>query len=278
MAPRQWLSGLDGRKALVTGGSSGIGLRIAQRLSESGAAVAIGDIAEDRLATASRDQPALHPIRLDVRDRQSVAAAVNDCVDRLGGLDTVVHSAGIIRVKPLSEVTEEDWDLTLAVNLKGAFLVSQAAAPHLIGSGRGRIVAISSDAGLRGSPWIQAYAASKFGLIGLAQSLAAELAQHHTTVNCICPGAVPSTGMGRMLTSWKADLLGATETAVINQISSSYPLGRPVTEDDIADTALYLISDYASFVTGVAIEVSGGDHLGRISGMADPPPSPDPVR
>src|SRR5262245_20159300 len=137
------------RKAFVTGGASGFGLGIARRLAESGARVVIADISADQLEEAARDDPRLMPLELDVTDGAAARAGVRWAETELGGLDTVVCCAGVIHVKPLAEVTEADWDLTLNVNLKGVFLVSQAAAPALATSGRGRIVAISSDAGRR---------------------------------------------------------------------------------------------------------------------------------
>src|SRR5207244_1784309 len=117
----------------------------------------------------------LYPVAFDVTDAGAVAGGVATAREAIGGLDTLVLCAGVIHVKPLDEVTEADWDLTLGVNLKGAFLVSQAAAPALRESGRGRVVAVASDAARRGYPWLEAYCASKFGLVGLCESLAIEL-------------------------------------------------------------------------------------------------------
>ena len=185
-----------GRKALVTGGASGFGLDIATRLTAAGARVALVDVSEERLHSAAAALPGAVPLTADVRSPAQVQAAVAGAVDALGGLDTLVVSAGVIHIKPLDEVAENDWDLTLDINLKGAFLTAQAAAPHLAASGRGRVVAISSDAGRRGFAWLQAYCASKFGLIGLIESLAVELAASKTTVNCVCPVGCPTTGMG----------------------------------------------------------------------------------
>ena len=249
------------RKAFVTGGASGFGLGIGRRLAEAGANVAIADVSAVRLADACRQDPRLVPVDLDVSDSRAVADGVAKVQSEFGGLDTVVCSAGVIHTKPLEDVTEEDWDHTLDVNLKGAFLVSQAAAPALKASARGRIVAISSDAGRRGSPLIQAYTASKFGLIGLCQSLAAELAPHRVTVNCVCPAACPTTEMGRALTAWKMQLAGRSEAQVLEVMAASFPLGRYAREADIVSAMAYFISEEASFVTGVALDVDGGEQL-----------------
>jgi meso-butanediol dehydrogenase/(S,S)-butanediol dehydrogenase/diacetyl reductase len=188
-----------GRKALVTGGASGIGLAIARQLARAGAAVALLDLDDDKLAAAATEVgEGTVAVRADVRSPEQVRAAVEQATARLGGLDTLVVCAGVIHVKPLAEIAEADWDLTLDVNLKGAFLACQAAEPALRASGRGRIVTISSDAGHRGVPHLLAYCASKFGVVGLTEALAAELAPA-ITVNSVCPVGVPSTGMGRQL-------------------------------------------------------------------------------
>src|SRR5439155_661735 len=145
------------------------------------------------------------PLQADVRSADAVRVAVARAAREFGGLDTLVNSAGVIHIKPLDEVTEPDWDLTVDVNLKGAFLTAQAAAPHLRESGRGRIVSIASDAGKRGFAWIQAYCASKFGLVGLTESLAVELAPDQVTVNCVCPVGCPTTEMGKGVLAWKVE-------------------------------------------------------------------------
>lgn len=256
------------RKALVSGGASGFGLAAAHGLADHGARVAIADVSERQLEAATRDDARLLPIRLDVTDRRSVSEGVRSAEEELGGLDTLVSCAGVIHMKPLEEVAEEDWDLTLDVNLKGAFLVSQAAAPALRASGRGRIVAIASDAGRRGYPWIQAYCASKFGLVGFCESLAVELAADRVTVNCVCPGACPTTGMGKELTAWKAKASEKSEEEVLTSIAASFPLGRYVHEADVVSAILYFVSDEASFLTGLALDVDGGEHLGFIPGAS----------
>jgi meso-butanediol dehydrogenase/(S,S)-butanediol dehydrogenase/diacetyl reductase len=206
-------------------------------------------------------------MQLDVTDVGAVKETVGRTEEALGGLDTLVSCAGVIHVKPLDDVTEADWDRTLDVNLKGAFFVSQAAVPALRSSGRGRIVAIASDAARRGYPWIEAYCASKFGLVGLCESLAVELAPDQVTVNCVCPCACPTTGMGKGLITWKTEVSGKTEEEVLASVAASQPLGRYASEDDVVNAILYFISDEGSFLTGVALDVDGGEHLGYIPGV-----------
>lgn len=256
------------RKALVTGGASGFGLAVARSLADRGARTVIADVNEAQLERARASDQRLGIRQLDVTDANAVKEAVSDVAREMGGLDTLVSCAGVIHVKPLQDVTEADWDRTLDVNLKGTFLVSQAAAPELQASGRGRIVAVASDAARRGYPWIQAYCASKFGLVGLCESLAVELAPDQVTVNCVCPCACPTTGMGQGLTAWKVEVTGKTEEEVLASIAASQPLGRYATEDDVVSAILFFLSDEASFLTGVSLDVDGGEHLGYIPGAS----------
>jgi meso-butanediol dehydrogenase / (S,S)-butanediol dehydrogenase / diacetyl reductase len=259
----------QGRRALVTGGASGFGLEIARGLLAAGARVATVDVSEEAL-TRARDElgDAILLIRADVRQAHDVQDAVDRAASAFDGLDTVVISAGVIHIKPLAEVSETDWDLTLDVNLKGAFFTMQAAAPHLVasGHGRGRIVAISSDAGKRGFSWIQAYTASKFGLIGLVESVAVELAEHGVTVNAVCPVGAPETGMGRQVLDWKVGATGKAPDEIVAAAARTNPLGRNATEADVAAAVLHFVSDQASFLTGVALDVDGGAHLGFLPG------------
>jgi NAD(P)-dependent dehydrogenase (short-subunit alcohol dehydrogenase family) len=256
-----------GRKALVSGGASGFGLEIASRLRAEGAQVALLDLPGERLERAGQELGAeTLALAADVRAADEVRTAVQSAVEAFGGLDTLVISAGVIHIKPLGEVSEQDWDLTLDVNLKGAFLTAQAAEAPLRASGRGRIVAISSDAGRRGVPWLQAYTASKFGLIGLIESLAVELAADQVTANCVCPVGCPTTGMGRDVLEWKTAHAAASAEEIVQTTARMNPLGRNATETDVADAVLFFISEQAGFVTGSSLDVDGGAHLGLMPG------------
>jgi NAD(P)-dependent dehydrogenase (short-subunit alcohol dehydrogenase family) len=257
-----------GRKALVTGGGAGFGFEIARRLAAEGAQVALLDVDRERVEDAARrlGGGAL-PLEADVRSPGQVREAVERAAGELGGLDTLVNSAGVIHLKPLGEVGEDDWDLTLDVNLKGAFLVSQAAAPHLRASGRGRVVSIASDAGKRGFDSLQAYCASKFGLVGLTESLAVELAPDDVTANAVCPVGCPTTEMGKGVLAWKVSTTGQSPDEIAAAAARTNPLGRNATETDVADAVLFFCSDEASFLTGVALDVDGGAHLGFMPGV-----------
>ena len=257
------------RRALITGGASGFGLEIARRLLDADARVALLDVSDAALTQARLELgPDVAAIAADVRDGRQVRDAVLSAAQALDGLDTLVVSAGVIHIKPLAEVSEADWDQTLDVNLRGAFLAMQAAAPHLIaaGHGRGRIVAISSDAGRRGFSHIAAYTASKFGLIGLVESVAVELAGSGVTVNAVCPVGVPTTGMGRQVLDHKMRMTGSDAATIRESAARTNPLGRNATEGDVAAAVVFLVSDDAGFLTGVSLDVDGGAHLGFLPG------------
>jgi NAD(P)-dependent dehydrogenase (short-subunit alcohol dehydrogenase family) len=248
------------RRVLITGGASGFGLAIAGALLAQGASVALGDVDEQRLAAATQslNSERVLPLALDVTSVASIRGAVETCRQRFGGMDTLVNSAGVIRLAPLADITEHDWDWVLDVDLKGAFLCAQAAAPLLRQSGRGRIVNIGSDASKVGFPNLVPYCAAKFGLIGLTKALAGELATSQVTVNCVCPVGVASTGMGRDVLDWKMRSTGKPPADILAATAAAIPLGRNASTADVVNTVLFFLSDASAFLTGVALDVDGG--------------------
>jgi NAD(P)-dependent dehydrogenase (short-subunit alcohol dehydrogenase family) len=258
----------DNRKALITGGASGFGREIARTLNAAGARVAVVDVDAERAEeTAAELGDDAIGIGADVRSVADVRAAVDRAVEAFGGLDTLVISAGVFHWGELEEVTEEDWDRTLDVNLKGAFLATQAAMPHPKASGRGRVVMISSDAGKRGFAGIAPYTASKFGLNGLMESVAVEVAADNVTVNTLCPVGCPTTGMGQEVLAEKIKLTGDAPEDIMARAAATNPLGRNVVESDVADAVLFLVSEHSSFITGVALDLDGGASLGSVPGV-----------
>lgn len=252
-----------GRRALVTGGASGIGRATAERLIEVGARVAVGDLPAqlDRLDAEARQR--LVPIALDVTDERSVRDAVAAAVDRLGGLDTLVNSAGVFQFRALEAISSDEWDRILGVNLRGTFLLMREAMPHLKASGRGRVVNISSDAGKTGFPLLAAYCASKFGVVGLTQAVAAEVAPDGVRVNAVCPGTIADTGMGATVIEQKVELgYGANREEVLARGADSFPLRRVGTPLDVADAILFLISESSGWITGESINIDGGSLAG----------------
>ena len=249
------------RRALITGGASGFGLATTRALLAQGAQVAIGDINTEQLkaATKSLESERVLPLELDVTSPASVRAVIEACRTTFGGLDTLVNSAGVIQFAPLDEVSEQDWDRVIDVDLKGVFLCCQAAAPLLRESGRrGRIVNIGSDASKIGWPLIASYCAAKFGVVGLTKSVAGELAPYGVTVNCVCPVGVSTTGMGQDVLKWKKGATGQTPEDIVAATAAAIPLKRNPNEADIVNAIMFFLSDESAFLTGVALDVDGG--------------------
>lgn len=251
-----------GRRALITGGASGFGFGVAERLLMAGASVAIADVDARAVQDAATHLPGALPIEMDVTDRASVVRGIGQVVDSFGGLDTLVNSAGVFEFRAFEEIPEREWDWILGVNLKGVFLSCQAAMPHLRASGRGRIVNLSSDAGKKGYALISAYVASKFGVVGLTEALAAEFGPFGVTVNAVCPSTVSDTRMGQKVLQQKVELFGKPAPQVLDEGASSYPLRRLGTVADVADTILFLISESAGWISGESINIDGGNLSG----------------
>jgi 3-oxoacyl-[acyl-carrier protein] reductase len=240
---------LGGRTAFVTGAGRGIGLAIAQALAADGASVALVDVDAGALqAAVLRIGDQALAITADVRCLEDVRRAVDLTVERFGGLDILVNNAGICSLTGIQEITEDEWDRMLDINLKGAFFCCQAALPHLRRSGRaGRIVNMASVAGQSGGVTVGVhYSASKAGLIGLSKSLAQMLAADGVTVNCVAPGTIASD----MTAGWSEEI----QTELVAAID----LGRYGQPEEIAAAVRYLVSDAAAFVTGATLDINGG--------------------
>lgn len=242
---------LTGRIALVTGGAKGIGRACCARLAQAGADVAINYLTSEQQArdTAELVRQAgvrAHLVRADVRSPDEVAAMVREVTDALGPIDLLVNNAGVFHFVSHEQTTLDVWRQTLDVNLTGAYLVTWAVKQSMIERGFGRIVNIASIAGLRARPMSIAYAASKAGLIGLTKSVAEALAPHNIRVNAIAPGLIDT------------EILSGVSQDRIDAIVDSTPLGRIGHGDDIADAALFLLTDQSSFMTGQTLVVCGG--------------------
>lgn len=254
---------LQGKVACVTGAARGIGLAIARRYAEEGARVALGDVDRERgeRAVATMVEAGLSASfwRLDVTDESSVEAFLAGALGWAGRVDVVVANAGVLRFAPLVETSHEDWDRVLAVNLTGVYHTCKVFARHLVTQGTGgRIICASSNGGKRGEAGAAAYCATKFGVIGLVQSLALELAPHNITVNAVCPGEV-DTDMYAALIEQRAAQAGVTAAELRRQVEQSIPLGQRLTDPmRIADAYVFLASPLADYVTGSTVDVTGG--------------------
>ncbi|TCL03436.1 MULTISPECIES: SDR family oxidoreductase [Sodalis] len=245
---RQGELSLRGKVALITGGAAGIGHAIAERFLQNGARVALLDFAAD-VAGIAQQLSEHHAIGIhtDVTSKASVQQAVAQAKEHFGHLDILVNSAGIVALQPAEDLSEEFWDRTMAVNLKGVFLASQTVGAHFIAQGSGSIINMASQAGVVALPNHLAYCASKGGVISLTQVLALEWGPHNVRVNAISPTVV-LTELGRK--AWSGE--------VAEEMKRKIPLRRFAEPQDIAASALFLASDAASMITGANLVVDGG--------------------
>jgi meso-butanediol dehydrogenase/(S,S)-butanediol dehydrogenase/diacetyl reductase len=272
--------GLDGKVAIVTGAGrrGGLGEAMATRLAREGCRVVVADLGrregelfpEHGIATTAEMDEVVAAIRgtggnavavtCDVRSEREVEALVASTVEAFGGVDILVNNAGIGYLMQLvTEMEEDRWDAVLDVNLKGMFLCTKHAARRMIEQGRGgRIVNISSQGGKSGFPYASAYVASKHGVIGFTRSVAIELGPHGITCNAICPNHV-TTGLGSWQNSFFSHALGLSEEDYLASMRSRIPLGRVGLPEDVAQACAFLASDQASYITGEAMNVSGGE-------------------
>jgi len=269
--------------ALVTGAArrGGIGRAIAARLLRDGMAVVVSDLERpmdthpgyrsaepSELEQTVEELSALGDVAArgcDVRDAAQVDALVDFAVGRFGRLDVLVNNAGVaIGLAPVVDLSEDDWRVNLDVMATGVFLCSRAAARRMIEQGGGgRIVTVASQAGKAGSPWLAAYCAAKFAAIGFTQSLAHELGEHGITVNAVCPGTVltPLLDVPGGIFDVYPRMAGITREQYERKLLRSIPLGRFETPDDVAAAVGFLVSDDAAYITGEAVNVSGGQTM-----------------
>jgi len=258
---------LDNRTAIVTGAAQGLGEAIAVRLAAEGCRfVTIADMNLEKAEEVARKltECGIEAIatRTNVADEQSVAEMVARTVDAAQGLDILVANAGILKSGDVTEIGASDWQSVIAVNLVGYFLCAQAAARVMVAQKRGVIVQINSKSGKKGSFRNSAYSASKFGGIGLTQSIALDLAPHGVRVNAVCPGnLLDGTLWQQSLYEQYARNQGLSVEEVRSKYESQVPLGRGCTYDDVCNVVAFLASDESSYMTGQAINVTGGQEM-----------------
>ncbi len=270
---------IKGKTVIVTGAARGIGRGIAEAYAQAGANVVVADLGslaakpeadwlyslsaksnlEEAADEISESGGTCTAIEVDVSERASCQNLVEKTIKAFGEIDVIVNNAGVIQTGPIADFAESDWDRVFAVNVKGIFLMSQAAIPSLMQNG-GVIINIASVAGKKGFPLMGAYCASKFAAIGLTQSMAAELAESSIRVNAICPGHVDTAMWFDHLSKsesrrrqYGTDTDEDTYNAIVQDL---VPLGREQTPKDIAEAALYL--SRADNVTGISLSVAGG--------------------
>ena len=242
---------MEGRIALVTGASRGIGAAIAIRLARAGAKVGVNYNTSEEAAksvvqaiTAMGGEAVL--VEADISQAALAEAAVNRVFEQWQGIDILVNNAGINRDRLLLRMTPEDWDQVMDVDLRGAFLCTKYAMPHLIRQRRGRIVNISSVVGVSGNAGQANYAAAKAGLIGFTKAMAREVASRNVTVNALAPGFVT--------TAMVESLSDETQQQILDRI----PMGRFGTPEDVAEAVAFLCGEGASYITGQVLTIDGG--------------------
>ncbi len=244
--------GIKDKVALITGSASGMGKQTAMRMAENGAKVVINDIVEEKVSETvaefeGRGFDALG-IVADITNKKAVDDMIDKTVDRFGTIDILVNNAGMEKAGALRKLTEADWDITLNVNLKGAFLCSQSAHGHMVGQQWGRIINISSRAWL-GGPGQAPYSSAKAGIVGLTRTLALELGRKGVTSNCIAPGLIHTPLWDELPEKNQAFLL------------SKQPTGKLGCVDDVANTVMFLADEEAGYITGQVLYVCGGRSL-----------------
>jgi 3-oxoacyl-[acyl-carrier protein] reductase len=234
-----------GRTAIVTGAARGIGLELARRLHQSGAATFLLDYDGDEVRAAAADLGAAGALMADVAKTADVQAAVEACIAQTGRLDIVINNAGILRDALVWKLTDEDWDAVLGVHLGGAFRMTRAAVPHFRAQQYGRVVNVTSYTGLHGNTGQANYAAAKAGIIGFTKTTAKELARFGVTVNAVSPNADT-----RMIASVPEEKKA--------ELAAQIPMGYFADASEIAAAVAFLASDEAGYITGAVLPVDGG--------------------
>lgn len=259
------IQNLEGQVAIVTGGGQGLGEALCRRLDQEGLKVVVADInleQAERVAATLKDAIA---VGVNVCDEVQVDDMVDKAVKHFGKLDLMVSNAAILIAKPVTDFPYNEWQRMIDVNLNGFFLCARAAARVMIPNRKGNIIQINSKSGKKGSYKNSAYATAKFAGIGLTQSLALELAEYGIRVNAICPGNLLNSPLWNdgpnALFKQYARNQGITENQVRQKYLNQVPLRRSCEYDDIANVLVFLASDSASYMTGQAINVTGGQEM-----------------
>ena len=252
---------MKNKVVVITGGGSGMGAAMATGFVELGAKVAIFDLDEKKGTQVANDLgDAAVYYKVDVTSKQAVEDAVEDVETKFGPLTSFVNSAGVSKMVPFLESSEELWDLTMNVNLKATFLCCQVAVERMLKNGGGAILNMSSLSGKKASSWQTIYCASKFGVQGLTQSIAKEFADQNIRVNSICPGIVYTEMWGKLKHEYARKRNIAPEE-VMDYFKGNIPMHRLVDLQDVINSAVFLLTDKSSYLTGQSINLTGGEWM-----------------
>jgi NAD(P)-dependent dehydrogenase (short-subunit alcohol dehydrogenase family) len=251
---------LKNKVAIVTGGSRGIGEAITVAFAQSGATVVIADVlsCDNVLRKLQNMTRRCLAVRTDVTSFESVQDMVRKTLDEFGKIDVLVNNAGVVRIGLVEDFSVEEWDRIMDVNAKGVFLCCKSVIPHMKSQRSGKIINISSSSGRSGWARYGAYCASKFAIVGFTQALAKEVAEYNITANTVCPGII-YTDMWKYLSEQFGNLRSMTPQASFDAlVQENIPLRKPQTSEDIARAVHFLASSEADSITGIALDVSGG--------------------
>ncbi|MFW5985319.1 MAG: sorbitol-6-phosphate dehydrogenase [Halanaerobiaceae bacterium] len=253
---------LKGKTAIITGAARGLGKALAQALDEQGAQIVIGDIDIEGARETAAELTEATAIETDISNYEQCEKMAQTAVEKYGSIDLLVANAAILIAKSIEDFTSEEWKKVIDINLCGFFNTCKAVVPQMKKQGQGNIIQINSKSGKKGSFKNSAYASSKFGGIGLVQSLALELAEENIRVNAICPGNLLNSPLWQnKLFEEYAENRGITKEEVREMYINKVPMKKSCTYEDVAHTMLFLASDMSSYMTGQAINVTGGQQM-----------------
>ncbi len=251
-------AGLIGRHAVITGGGSGIGAAIADRLAALGAHVTLMARNRDRLAAKAESLPRAQAVACDITDEAKVFTAFEEAVRTFGPVNILVNNAGMAPTAPFHKLTYKDWRQVVGVNLNGTYLCTRAVIGPMREAGWGRIINVASTAGLIGYAYVSAYTAAKHGVVGLTKALALETARKGITVNAVCPGYTETEIVRGAIDTIMAKT-GRSADEAMAELTARNPQGRLVQPEEVAAAVAWLCAEDSGSITGQSISVSGGE-------------------
>jgi len=244
---------------IITGGASGIGRSISNNFRQRGATVLVLDYDENKVnAINDYDDKYFKAYLVDITDIQQVKNIINKIQNKYLKIDILINNAGLNLINKFEDVDEDDFYKVINTNLKGTYFCTQEVVKYMILEKSGRIINISSQAGITGQAYMSTYCSAKFAIIGLTQALALELGKYNITVNAICPGDVKDTDMHEITSKKLTDILKISKKELVNNSINKCPLNRLQSPQDVSNSVLYIASEYANFITGESLNVSGG--------------------